>query len=612
MQVGRRRGGTRNGIVAGSVWESRMKLDEVKGGIKVFHGGEGKEEEGPSRRLWKRNQSDGAVEKRRRWKPEVDKLQMQLRKTRSDCRRVSNGGSKELVGAGRGKTLKRSSSDDGSSKSSKVVVDDADDEEEEVEDVEEDEEVEENEKERFEIKEMNVAEEKPGKAEQEEKALGLPPIPNLVAPEREDQRRLDSPVVEFLPQISELPISENDDQKPLAQPVQEQLPQISEVLPISAEEDQKLLPPLPVIELRPQISKSTPISANEDKKPLPHPEIERLPPVPKVPVTVKGDKKPHPSSFLHDRSPPTPKFPICANKIRKSLSSSAMEHPSVDPDRKKVPSIPVTEEIFRSTPATETPNRMQNIVDLVMWKDISKSALVFGLGTFILISSSFAKDLNFSFISAMSYMGLFYLALVFFYKSILLRGAVDYDESCQKYIVGEEEAIWVAKMILPYFNELLFKLRNLFSGDPATTMKLAILLFVLARCGSSITIWTMAKMAFFGVFTVPKLCSTYSTQLTGYVRFWVGRFRDAWDSCTHKKAVAAAIFTVTWNLSSVVARIWAVFLLVVAVKYYQQSLFGGNWVSAPVEEEPQSGPPLTQTHRRVPSIMELTKEKKGS
>lgn len=39
--------------------------------------------------------------------------------------------------------------------------------------------------------------------------------------------------------------------------------------------------------------------------------------------------------------------------------------------------------------------------------------------------------------------------------------------------------------------------------------------------------------------------------------FWIRRFRDAWESCTHKKAVAFAIFTLIWNLSSISARIWA-------------------------------------------------------
>ena len=33
-------------------------------------------------------------------------------------------------------------------------------------------------------------------------------------------------------------------------------------------------------------------------------------------------------------------------------------------------------------------------MDLVMWRDLSRSALAFGLGTFIIISSSYSKDLN--------------------------------------------------------------------------------------------------------------------------------------------------------------------------------------------------------------------------
>jgi len=39
--------------------------------------------------------------------------------------------------------------------------------------------------------------------------------------------------------------------------------------------------------------------------------------------------------------------------------------------------------------------------------------------------------------------------------------------------------------------------------------------------------------------------------------FWIGRFRDAWDSCSHKKLVALAIFGLVWNLSSFVARVWS-------------------------------------------------------
>lgn len=50
------------------------------------------------------------------------------------------------------------------------------------------------------------------------------------------------------------------------------------------------------------------------------------------------------------------------------------------------------------------------------------------------------------------------------------RGANDIGESSE-YILGDEEAMWVLKLILPYINEFLMKIRALFSGDPATTMK---------------------------------------------------------------------------------------------------------------------------------------------
>ncbi|CAL5441575.1 unnamed protein product [Camellia sinensis] len=96
-------------------------------------------------------------------------------------------------------------------------------------------------------------------------------------------------------------------------------------------------------------------------------------------------------------------------------------------------------------------------------------------------------------------------------QSLAFMGVIGGDDTNQDYIVGEEEAVWLVKMILPYLNEFLLKFRTLFCGDLATTMKLAIMLFVLARFGSTITIWKMAKLGFFGVFSLPKICSSYSS-----------------------------------------------------------------------------------------------------
>ena len=93
-------------------------------------------------------------------------------------------------------------------------------------------------------------------------------------------------------------------------------------------------------------------------------------------------------------------------------------------------------------------------VDLIMWRDISRSAFIFGIGTFIIVSSSYAKDINLrleiyttkiilyihtsaileastaltlldpclcSLISVTSYVGLVYLAVIFLYRSLICR-----------------------------------------------------------------------------------------------------------------------------------------------------------------------------------------------
>ncbi|URE34993.1 Reticulon [Musa troglodytarum] len=282
--------------------------------------------------------------------------------------------------------------------------------------------------------------------------------------------------------------------------------------------------------------------------------------------------------------------------IAEKKQNLVMDYRAMKPDPTVIPHLDAGEELFQSTCIKH--NRIQSIENLVMWRDVSRSAFVFGIGTFFLFSSSYAKDINFSLISASSYVGLVYLGFVFLCKSFMRRGeTMQHDDGDERCVVGEEDAIWLLKMLLPYLNELLLKFRGLFSGDPETTLKLAALLFVMARCGSTITVWSLAKLTFFGVFTIPKVCSSYSTQLAklGWLavhdvgKFWLDRLRDGWESCTHKKAAAAATFALIWNISSAVARIWAFFMLVVAVKLYQQCAAEHSWNGREEEEEEEEG-----------------------
>ncbi|KAF2310462.1 hypothetical protein GH714_011362 [Hevea brasiliensis] len=639
MDVSRRRAGVKTSVVAGSVWESRMKLDEVKGGIKVFNGdGNHDETADTSRKFLKRGQSGtsvAATAKRKTWKSEsfdgpiqiakgkteplpiknceeqcrelivsadgikkssiparrgrsegikelsvsvdgIDKSPIQGKKGRSEEIGVSADGNakspvqirkprsdiKELVESGAQLRKSKSDSVNAANQSGKDIAVDggierdsiqlmkAKSEPEKTSDESEikgsEDSVSRIEKSPPEIeetgseescKEFGVCREKVIPINEANGALIKSP-PQLLADNQDDH---DDMVID-----GDEKLDGDEEEEGIDEEVEIEIEKKSlEVKEIQIPEEKTKK-----VETKASSPEHKPKKAvNEEQKPK---------------KTVNEDKRVYqfrnrttPVSSTVNKQPP----PV----LRRATIYQNLSKPTA---------APVSNENHQSFP--ETHSKLQNLVNLVMWRDMSRSAFVFGIGTFTIISSSYTKDLNVSFISVISYLGLVYLAAIFLYRSLICRGVIYIEDS--SHVVGEEEAIWLLKLVLPYLNECLLKIKALFSGDPATTMKMAVLLFVFARCGSSITIWNMAKLGFFGVFTVPKVCSSYSTQLTAYAKFWIRRFRDAWDSCSHKKAVALAIFTLVWNLSSMVARVWAVFMMFVAVRYYQQSMEAYDWV----------------------------------
>ncbi|XP_042057892.1 reticulon-like protein B21 isoform X2 [Salvia splendens] len=429
---------------AGSVWESRMKIDQVKGGIKVFNEN--------SARSTQIASADDAV-------TEIEICRDAIPK------QSPNGVS------GKRKTWK-SESNDGSP-----------------------------------VKIAGLRSESSGNSDEQINELSEAVKKSPVSIRKSSLRKAKSDSVEVKPRAS---VDGDDDR---------------ERKPRSDEDCEEIK-----AAITPQIDGGDEPDFDEDK------EIE----VENVEKIVVGDHK-HKKIVIEEK-----KSVLRNKKSVPNSSSIAKKQPP--PDANHAPFDPTPAKInTNSENFPRSSSKLQSFVHLVMWRDVSKSAFVFGVGTFAIISSSYTKELNISFISVLSYLGLVYLAAIFLFRSLISRGSENGNEDC---VIGEEEAVWVIKMLLPFINEFLLKLRALFSGDPSTTMKLAVLLFILARCGSSITVWTTAKLG----------------------TFWIKRFGDAWASCSHKKAVGFAVFALVWNLSSLVARIWAVFMLFVAFKHYQQSL----------------------------------------
>lgn len=222
--------------------------------------------------------------------------------------------------------------------------------------------------------------------------------------------------------------------------------------------------------------------------------------------------------------------------------------------------------------------------ELIMWKDTARSTLWFGLGSLFFVSSSFSRECGFSVISAASHLGILVLALAFFYDSVPQRQQLTWRGNFQ---LTEEDIVRVARVVLPVANEVLSKSREIFSGEPSMTLKVAPILLFTAKYGHLMTPWRLFATGFFLSFTAPKLYSSYAQQIHERVEAVRNYVSETWKSCQHKKLIAASAATVIWNLLSAKTRIVAAFMSVVVLRYHRQRLVQKGSSMEEGEEEQQ-------------------------
>ncbi|KAF0932691.1 hypothetical protein E2562_011986 [Oryza meyeriana var. granulata] len=209
----------------------------------------------------------------------------------------------------------------------------------------------------------------------------------------------------------------------------------------------------------------------------------------------------------------------------------------------------------------------ERIVELVMWKNVAKSALWFGLGSMFFFSCSFSREITFSPISALCHMGVMVLGLAFFKDSIPQRQQVERGRSFR---LTEDDVLRAARAVLPVANSMISTAQVIFSGDPSMTLKVLPVLLFGAKYGTLVTVWRLLATGFFTSFTLPKLYSCYSSQIHKRVEILRDRALEAWKSCPRKKLVAGTAVTMCWNLFSVKTRIIAAFISVVILRYNQK------------------------------------------
>ncbi|CAN4103293.1 unnamed protein product [Withania somnifera] len=246
-------------------------------------------------------------------------------------------------------------------------------------------------------------------------------------------------------------------------------------------------------------------------------------------------------------------------------------------------------------------NRIEVLLsDLVMWRDVARSSLWFGLGSLCFLSSCFAKGVTFSIFSIVSQLGLLFLVVSFFSSSIRQRDGGDAKRDFQ---LTEDDIFRMGRLILPAANLTISKTRELFSGEPAMTLKLVPILIIGAEYGHLISVWRLCALGFFISFTAPKLYSSYSYQISSKASYMKYRLLETWGACSHKKMIAASVLTAFWNLTTVRTRIFTAFICLVIFRYckqHEETTVDEQMVEVEEEEEQQQALVMLELVKKGP------------
>ncbi|RAL45306.1 hypothetical protein DM860_014716 [Cuscuta australis] len=254
--------------------------------------------------------------------------------------------------------------------------------------------------------------------------------------------------------------------------------------------------------------------------------------------------------------------------------------------------------------------------DVLMWRDVARSSFWFGFGSLCFLSSCFASGINFCIFSVISEMGLFFLVVSFILNTLWPRELLGAKSEMK---LKEDNILRMGRFILPAVNLTISKTRDLFSGEPAMTLKVVPFLMLGAEYGHLLTLWRLCALGkaliiqspkhslnkrieiyvvfsgFFASFTAPRLYSSYNAKIHKIGACIRRRAMEAWGACSHKKIIAASALSGFWNLTSVKTRIFTAFICLALIRYHRTH--SGEKVEAVVErEEPQEHKEEAQEH----------------
>ncbi|XP_076872088.1 reticulon-4b isoform X3 [Brachyhypopomus gauderio] len=178
-----------------------------------------------------------------------------------------------------------------------------------------------------------------------------------------------------------------------------------------------------------------------------------------------------------------------------------------------------------------TPHWRDKVVDLLYWRDVKNTGVVFGALLLLLLSLSAC-----SIISVLSYVALALLSVTVtlrIYKGVL-QAIQKSDEGHpfrayldQEIALSQELVHKYSDVVLERVNAILIELRRLFLvEDLVDSLKFAVIMWILTYVGALFNGLTLLILGLVGVFTLPIVYEKHQTQIDHYIALVNKQIKD--------------------------------------------------------------------------------------
>lgn len=232
---------------------------------------------------------------------------------------------------------------------------------------------------------------------------------------------------------------------------------------------------------------------------------------------------------------------------KKEPSAPPKLDPFFEPDStllKSQPSAPVeskkSEEKKEAGTCCSWLNNMDpRVIDLIYWRDVRKTGVVFGSTMVTLLCLSF-----YSVLSVVSYLSLALLTVTLsyrMYKNVLQAVQKSSDgHPFKNYLdmdidLPAERVHDITDLVLKHVTSCLKALRRLFLvEDLVDSLKFALGLWVCTYIGSWFDDMTLIILFVVSIFTLPKVYETHKTQIDHYLELGMDKVKTVWDQVKEK------------------------------------------------------------------------------